>query len=164
MSRIALVVLSLVFLAACQPATTELTEEHKATIIEEVTSLNSDWLSALEAADFERALTYSHQGPDVAWGFEGEIVFGFDAIASAWQPFFDSIESQDFTVQELRVEVLAPTVACINQIVTGTTTDTAGVTGPELRYGVTTVWSLREGEWKMYFGHESLPGPEPESM
>jgi len=149
--------LLLLVFAACQPATMELTDAEKAAIADTVDALNSEWLMALEAADIDRALTYHHQGPNVAWGYEGEMVFGSDAIANTWRPYFATMESQDFTVQELRVEVLAPTVACINQVLTGTTTDTAGVTSPESVCAITTVWLLRDGEWKMYFGQESLP-------
>jgi uncharacterized protein (TIGR02246 family) len=156
----------MLLVVACQPVevTVELTDADKAAIADTVEALNSEWLTAMAAADLDRGMTLFHEGPNVAWGYEGEIVFGFDAIVSAWRPYFEAMESQDFTVQESRVEVLAPTVACINQVITGTTTDTAGVTGPELVYAITTVWLLRDGEWKMYFGQESLPTPEAESM
>ena len=164
MRRMILPLMLFAFVGCQVDVTVEMTDAEKAAIADTVEALNSEWLAALEAADIDRALTYHHQGPNVGWGFEGEIVFGFDNIANAWRPYFATLDSQDFTVQESRVEVLAPTVACINQVVTGTSTDTAGVTGPELVYAITSVWLLRDGEWKMYFGQESLPTPETESM
>jgi hypothetical protein len=148
-------------LAACQPAVTpaELTDEQRAAIVEEVTSLNQEWLRSLEQADFDRSMTLIWDIPGAAWGFAGEIDFGYDAIDAAWRPSVEEIESQEFTVQDLRVEALAPNVVCLNQIVTGITTDTSGVTGPALTFAVTSVWVRRGREWKMQFGHESVLTP-----
>jgi uncharacterized protein (TIGR02246 family) len=161
MRRLALAVLSLVFLAACQPATTELTEEQRAEIEAEVSAANAELHDTWSAVDFDRAMSPLYDSPNAAWGFQGEIDFGREAIAAKWRPYFETLSSQSLTVTESRVSVLAPTVVCINEIITATATDTAGVAGPEQIYAVTTVWVRDDGEWKVHTGHESLLPTEP---
>jgi hypothetical protein len=51
MRRLTLSVLSLAFLAACQPTTAELTEEQKAAITDSVTQLSAEMQSAFDNKD-----------------------------------------------------------------------------------------------------------------
>ena len=63
MRRLALTVLSLAFLAACQPATTELTEEQKAEIAAEVNAINAGFWDAWRATDFDQGMSYYYNSP-----------------------------------------------------------------------------------------------------
>ena len=55
MRRLAVAALSLAFLAACQPATIELTEEQRAEIAAEVEALHAASWDAWRAADLDQA-------------------------------------------------------------------------------------------------------------
>ena len=161
MRRLVFAVLSLAFLAtACQPATTEMTEEQKAEIAAEVNAINADYWDAWSAADFDRGMSYFHNSPETVWGYAGNLDIGWDAIYAAYSPMFEAIASQAVTFTESRMTVVAPDVVCINELGSVVATDTAGVAGPEVNFALLAVWVRRGGEWKVLFGHESVPVPE----
>ncbi len=59
MHRFVLAGSTLTVLAACQPATTDLTEEQKVEIAAEVDSVANDLWAAWAAADFDRGICYN---------------------------------------------------------------------------------------------------------
>jgi ketosteroid isomerase-like protein len=163
MRRFALAALSLAFLAtACQPATTELTEEQKAEIATEVNAIQAEAWDAWRAADYDRGMSY-FDSENLLFAYEGAM-FGYAAADELWRPQFASIASQTITVEDSRTIVLAPNVVCIMQTGTYTVTDTAGVTTPEDSFAYTGIWMRHDGEWKVHMSHESMPTPEAESM
>ncbi len=161
MRRLTLAALSLAFMAtACQPATTELTEEQKAEIAAEVNAINAEFWDVWRAADFDRAMSYYHNSPDLAFAMEAVVDYGYAEIDAKYRPGFASVASQTLTVTHSRTTVLAPDVVCIMETARMSQTDTAGVTGPETDVALTNIWMLRDGEWKIHISHESLPTPE----
>ena len=162
MRRLTLSVLSVAFLAACQPATTELTEEQKAEIAEEVNAIHGEFWDAWRAADYDRGVSY-FDSANLVFAYEGT-VFGFATFDEMWRPEFANIASQSITIGDSRTTVLAPDVVCIMDAATYTMTDTLGVTSPEGGFAFTGVWVHRGGEWKLHLVHESMPTPEAESM
>ena len=160
MCRLALTVLSPAFLAACQPATTELTEEQKAEIAAEVNAINAEFWYAWRATDFDQGMSYYYNSPDLAFGFDGAVDYGYAEIDAKYRPGMAGVASQDITITSSETMVLAPDVVCTMETATYTATDTAGVTGPELSVAVTSIWVHRDGEWKIHIGHESFPPPE----
>ena len=160
MRRAIVAAFALTVLAACQPVTTELTEEQKAAIADTVSAVNAEFWSALEAAEFDRGMSYVYNSPEAVWGYAGVVDFGWDAIYARYSPMFETMASQTLTFTESRATVLTPDVVCINQIGSAIPTDTAGVVGPEENFAVLTVWVRRDGEWKVQFGHESVLIPE----
>jgi len=165
MRRIALAVLSLAFLAtACQPATTELTEEQKAEIAEEVNALQAEFWDAWREVDVGRGFAYYHDSPDFAVAVEGQLIRGFAALYEIAEAAHAGQASQVITVVESHTTVLAADVVHVMQSATGATTDSAGVTGPETAFAFSAIWMRRDGEWKMLLAHESFPPPEADSM
>jgi len=161
MRRLAFAALSLAFLAtACQPATTELTEEQKAEIAAEVNAINTGFWDAWRAADFDQGMSYYYNSPDLAFGFEGAVDYGYAEIDAKYRPGMTGVVSQNITITSSETIVLAPDVVCTMETATFTVTDTAGVTGPEMSAAVQSIWVYRDGEWKIHIGHESFPSPE----
>lgn len=162
MCRLTLPVLSLAILAACQPATTELTEEQKAEIAAEVNAIHAEFWDAWRAADYDRGVSYLDSA-NLVFAYEGT-VFGFATFDEMWRPAFANIASQTISIGDSRTTVLAPDVVCIMDAATYTTTDTLGVTSPQESFAFTGVWVRRDGEWKLLLVHESVPTSEGEGM
>ncbi len=160
MRRFALTAFVLTVLAACQHAAPELTEVQRGEIAAEVDLRQAQLWDALEAADWDRIKSYVHNLPETSWGYEGGVVFGWDAMNEAFGPAFEVVESQNATLTDSWTTVVSPDVAHIFDTGVLSGTDTAGVTGPELPFALSVLWVRRGGEWKLLFGHESLATPE----
>jgi len=160
MRRLAFVALSLAFLAtACQPATTELTEEQKAALADSVSAMHAEMWQPWLAVDLDQGMSYFLNSPDVGWGWDGEIRYGHDNIEAWFRPIVDGLSSQEVTVADRRTVVLARDVVCVMEHGTMVPTDTAGVTLAPNPFAMTTIWVRRDGEWKIHLGHESfVPG------
>ena len=164
MRRLALAVVSLAFLAtACQPATTELTDEQKAAIAEEVNRLNGEAWDAWREADLDRALSYLDDSPDVGFALEGQVLRGYAELDAYWREGFGTASRMDITISDLRTMVLAADIVILVQQGVFSVTDADGVTSPETSFALSTTWVRRDGEWKILFGHESFPTLEAES-
>jgi uncharacterized protein (TIGR02246 family) len=150
----------LVVFAACQTATMELTDVEKAAIADEVNAVNAEFWDAWRDADFDRGMSYYYDSPDFVLAFDGAVDYGHATVDAKFRPIFASVASQTLTVTDSRTTVLAPDVVCIMETGTWSQTDTAGVTGPETDLALTSIWVLRDGEWKIHIAHESLPTPE----
>ena len=165
MRRFALAALSLAFLAtACQPATTELTEEQKAEIAAEVSAINAEWWDLWRAADIDRGMSYFYDSPDLVFAMEGALTHGYADLDAIVRTEMASVASQEIKFIDSETTVLAPDAVCITEAATFTATDTAGVTTPEATFAITTIWMRRGGEWKIHMSHESMPSPEAGSM
>jgi hypothetical protein len=157
MRRLLVTGLWLAFLAACQPAATELTEEQKLAIAEEVNEVNAEFFDVWSQADWERGMTYYYNSPETVWATEGTLDYGYSEIDAKYRPTFAGVASQIFTITDSRTTVLAPTVASFTANIAWSRTDTTGVTGPEMKIAWTAIWVLREGEWKVQTAHVSMP-------
>ena len=156
MHRFVLAASTLTVLAACQPATTELTEEQKVEIAAEVDSVANDWWAAWAAADFDRGMSFIDAGSEAAWSGDEGTLYTRAEMDRTWRPTFTQLERQDLTFTDSRTVVLAPDIVCTIRAVTGIATDTTGTTRPEISSIETLVWVKRNGEWRALIGHESL--------
>jgi hypothetical protein len=143
----------LLVFAACQPATMELTDAEKATIVDEVNPIKADFWDAWRAWDVDRGMSYYRNSPDFVWADDGELVQGWTTFNEAVQSW--NVESQAVTLSESIATVLAPNVVQFVEHGTYSITDTTGVTWPERTFAVSTLWVLRNGEWKVDFIHIS---------
>ena len=164
MLRLVLAFLSLTFLAACQPVTTELTDEQKAAIADEVRVISAEMLDAWRDADLGRGMSYYRDSPNFTFALEGQLTNGFAAFGDLVESVFPNVASRTITLSESQFTVLAPDVVCEMAQGTYSQTDTAGVTGPESQYAITLLWVRRNGEWEIHAAHESMPTPEAESI
>jgi hypothetical protein len=64
------------------------------------------------------------------------------------------------TIAETHTVVLARDAVSIMAQGTFAFVDEAGEVGPESPFALTLVYLLRDGEWKVALGHESVPTPE----
>jgi hypothetical protein len=158
MRRLSLAVLSLGFLAACQPAPVELTEEQKAEIVAEVNAIRADFWDAWREWDVDRGMSYYHNSPDFVWADDGELMIGWTRVNEAIQSW--SVESQAITFNESIATVIAPGAVQLVEQGTYSVTDTTGTVRPEVTFAASTLWVLRDGEWKVDFVHVSRLRPE----
>jgi len=158
MRRLALAVPFLALLAACQPATTELTEEQKAEIAAEVTAIHDEMWDAWP--DLAQGMSFFDSAPDVGWGWDGEVRFGSDNIGAWFEPTIASFDRFEITFDERRTVVLSQDVVCVTERGVSTAYDSTGSILGSGPLAATVVWVRRNGEWKIAAGHESTPVPE----
>jgi hypothetical protein len=159
MRRFIFAAFSLTVLAACQPTTTELTEEQKAEIAAEV-NLRSDMLwDELRQPDFDRLTTFLHQTPDAFSVSNGTFNEWSAAQASAGRATLAEWEDQVLTVSEARTVVLSPDVVYTMRVGTDSITLRSGEATPTRPWAWTNLWVRRDGEWKVMNSHGSHPSP-----
>ena len=152
MRRLAFAALSLAFLAtACQPATTELTEEQKAAIADTVNQLHASLTDALNARDADRF--FASYSDDMLWG--GAYGFGTravveDAVRAGMESSTDA--EWDISWYDTAVKVLGPDTAVF----------WGSYGGGDERTHTTLVYARVDGEWKMVHAHASPAESPPE--
>jgi len=161
MCRLGLAVLPLAFLAACQPATTELTEERRAAVAEELAQSFDAYATAVRQLDLDAVLGLFQQSDDFALAESGEITRSWTAFAQvvreSW-PMYASVDS--FAWGELHIQVLASNIAVVTTTFDFAASDTTGA--PIVMNGTeSTVWVQTDGEWKIVNVSETFPTPEP---
>jgi len=151
MRRLVLAAVSLAFPAACQADTTELTQEQKAEIEQEVRGLDDDLIAFAGNAEAEGFLSLFEQSDDLTFAMYG-------AVHSSWSSW-DGIVKRGFSrIREAEVEscewserhyqVLAPTVAVFTAVVRCFGPTAAGsVTLVDHTWSA--VWAYGEGRWRI---------------
>lgn len=155
-----MLVLALVAVAGCRPATSELTEARKSEIIDEVSAQDAAYWDAWRAADWDRGMAFYLDSPDFVWAAGGAVTFGLDALEQL-RPRFANVASQMYAFANSKVIVMAPNTAAVTAVGAWSQTDSAGVTTPQRDFAWTAIWVLHEGEWKMQLVHMSYPAPLP---
>jgi ketosteroid isomerase-like protein len=161
MRRLVLSVLSLAVLAACQPATTELTEERRAAIVEELTQAFDAYADVVRQLDHDALMVrFTSETDDVAWAHQGVVTRSWTDIAEVvrqnWA-MFASVES--FAWRDLHLQALAADIAVVTTMFDFVATDTAGA--PIALNGTfSTVWLQTDGEWKIVNSAETYPPAE----
>jgi heat shock protein HslJ len=157
MRRIVYAAFALTVLAACQPASTELTDYQKHEIAAEVELLHGQFWEAWRVYD-GRGMSYYRDSPEFTFALDGQLLNGFDAVNDAVQS--SDVATQEITFNEVQITVLAPDVVCTMEQGTYTETDADGATGPETAFAFTAIWVRSDSEWKVHFAHASTPTPE----
>ena len=164
MRRLTLAVLSLAFLAACQPATTGMTEEQKAEIEQEVRGLDDDLIAFAGNAEAEGFLSLFEQSEDLTFAMYG-------TVQSSWSTW-DGIVKRGFArIAEAEVEncewsdrhyqVLAATVVVYTAVVKCFGPAAAG--SPTLvDHTWSAVWAYAEDRWRIVNFAETYRRAEPE--
>jgi hypothetical protein len=160
MRRFIFTTLALTVFVACQPASTELTEEQKAVIAAEVNAIQADFWDAWTETDVDRGISFNRNSPEYTYASEGQLVVGFAQFEEIARSNNADVESMTMNIAASQTRVLAPNVVCVTAQGTGVATDTTGETGPEAAYAFTFIWVLRDGEWKIELTHFSAPTPE----
>jgi len=160
MRRLALAVLPLAFLAtACQPGTTELTEEQITTIEAEVNAVANEALAAIVAMDVDRHLNFYANSHDLTVAVYGVVRRSFSTWAELVRTGFSEMESvETCAFSDEVVQVLAADVAVFTADFGCTGTAVGG--GPLVGHTVTGVMVKRDGEWKCVNFSETFAPPE----
>jgi ketosteroid isomerase-like protein len=159
MRRMILPLMLFVF-AGCQPTTTELTEEQKAAIAEELTQAYDSYGAAVRQLSQDGVLGFFQQSEDLTFAEYGTVYRSWSALADlvhqSW-PLYASV--QNFQWGDLHIQVLAPTVAAVTTTFEFAASDTTGA--PVTVSGTASyVWLHTDGGWKIVSGAETFPSPE----
>ena len=159
MRRFVLAAFALIVFAACQPATTELTDVQRGEIAAEVNlRLDALW-DELKQPDFDRLVTFFHQTPGSFSVSNGTFDEWSAASDSASRAALAEWEDQVLTVSETRTVVLSPDVVYTMRVGTDSITLRSGEATPTRPWAWTNLWVHRDGEWKVMYTHGSHPSP-----
>ena len=163
MRRFVLAAFALTVFAACQPATTEISEEQKVEIAAELSTVLDTFWDVWRSADYDRGLTYWEDSPELVFaGTEGGIMMGFATFDRAFRPGFTTVASQGIDCDETHVKVITRDAAYAMQRGTYFATDTSGVTGPTRPFAYTYLWIRTDAGWKITAAHMSEGDPVDE--
>ena len=155
MRRIFLAAFAVTVLAACQPATSELTEEQKAEIVAEVELKLDQLWDALRDPDSEQIMAFFLDSTDFLSVHDGRFISGYATADSLFRPAIDEMEEQVVTVSETHSLVLSADVVYTMRVGTDSTTYKSGEATATRPWAVTYVWVRSDGEWKILLGHGS---------
>ncbi len=152
MRRLALAALSSAFLiTACQPATTELTDEQKAAVEEEVRQLQADLGDAYRALDSDRLNSFF--ADDVRWAISPGPFLTMEDIEPGIRAYTSGISEITLEDEDSFVRVLGPDAAVVGWTSHETVVDVDGVSSSVGTTG-TFVWARVDGVWKVVHGHQ----------
>jgi uncharacterized protein (TIGR02246 family) len=159
MRRLVLAAFSLTVLAACQPATTELTEEQKAAIADTVRQLSTDYLASVSTLDADTVMAFHIDSDEFAWSIDSELSLEFEAVKASAAAKYAALVAARVSLDTVRVAVLGPDAAVLSGA------GAAFVTGPagqemKLLLAVTFVAARRDGRWVLLQGHSSHAAAE----
>ncbi len=154
MRRLTLSVLFLAFLAACQPAMTELTEEQRAAIADTVRQLSMDYLASVSTLDADSVMTFHIDSDEFAWSIDAELSLQFEDLKASAAAKYAALASAGVSLDTVRVAVLGPDAGVLSGAGALSVTD---LTGQETKLGVavTFVVARRGGRWVLLQGHSS---------
>jgi uncharacterized protein (TIGR02246 family) len=152
MRSLALAALSLALLVtACQPATTQLTEEQKAAIEEEVRQTADDLNDAWIARDFDRFRSFF--ADDLRWAMSPMPFATMEEIEPGVRAYVSGISEITLEDEDSFIRVLGPDAAVVGSTSHETVVDVNGVSS-SVRTAGTFVWARVDGVWKVVHGHQ----------
>ena len=144
MRRLVLAVLSLAFLAACQPATMELTDEQKAEIEEAVLEASTEYTRVFHAEDIDGYMNFASDWAESPWG----CCESLDGLRSYVTDTWDRWEFENLDNGEMKVMVLGPDAAVVAFTQTRVRVDTNG-DEREMASDLAFLWVREAGQWKL---------------
>jgi ketosteroid isomerase-like protein len=150
MRRLVLAALSLAFVAACQPATTELTEERKAEIAAEVLQIRAELAAVNERLDVEAFLSFFTDDLVAAKELD---VMDYETFARRIEEDFNTYDHYVITQELAEVSVLSEDAVAVTDksqwVMIAVGGDTVWA-GPAT---FTSIFVLRDGDWKVVHLH-----------
>lgn len=135
--------------AACQPATLELTAEQKAEIEAAVLEASVEYTEVFHSEDIEGYMSFASDWAQSPWGC-CETLDGLRAfVSNNWERW----EFEDFDNGEMSVSVLGPDAAVVSFTQTGVQIDTTGVRR-ETMSDLAFLWVREAGQWKLLMGKQ----------
>jgi ketosteroid isomerase-like protein len=149
MHRFALAAFALTTLVACQPGTTDLTEDQKAEIAGAIEQRVEGYMEAVKRYDADWLLNFWADVDGFVYAEDGNLVFGHDAIANPtrdWIAALETVIQAEFS--NGHTFVLAPDAACHTTEYQWSVVTTEGDTLSS-RGSWTYVFKQFDGEWKV---------------
>jgi uncharacterized protein (TIGR02246 family) len=146
-------VLGALVLVGCQQQTPAFNPDDPAVISEIESRLQAamDGAAKVDATQVVAGLS------DDATFVTGDVMLGGLAdIRARFADTYSGLTSQQHTVREERVRVLAPDVALVTVTGEGTYTDKSGWTSEPVGIGLTIVYVRQGGVWRAVHGHQSI--------
>jgi len=152
-----------VLLLACQTSErAELTDAQRQEVADVIKQKTQEMLSLTKSEDFDKGMAFWNEDGDPSWvGNSGvmvhmtEILPTKESIETSFRPMTQSRTSTNYKINHEYVAVLSLTHAVHVYEGTFSVTDNDGNTGEEYPITATTVWILKDGEWKILHFHQS---------
>ncbi|MBN2300849.1 MAG: nuclear transport factor 2 family protein [Acholeplasmataceae bacterium] len=140
---------------SCTEQTTELTDEQKATIVDEVDSQQQGIMSTINQLDIDTWSEYWSEDDFISVNsgiefFDNRSVW-VDSVANWWS----GLESRSYESLELRITPLAPNLALVTRSSSGINSLKSGEKFNFTHHG-TVIWKKEAKCWKIIHLHESV--------
>ena len=150
----------LLLLGCSRPVPSEpLTPEHRAAMVDSVTSMLAAWQAAVDSRDANRVAAFYATEPDFRWIEDGAVRYASaEQVVEAYRSMMPSVRAIELTLDDPQVTPLAAGVALVTTVFTQKVTDTLGeVTGYAGALTMTAIHA--DSGWRFLAGHTSAAIP-----
>jgi len=150
----------LLLLGACNTANKPMTDEQKAAVKEEGSSIVKEIFDAMIISDSEKMIGLMENSPDYNFVVAGEI-YNYEKMKEMVKQYMPLIERQTFETKFEQYVIIDPSCFIYTW---------HGKNGAYMKTGDSTIYDdylmtyafrKTEGSWKLFFGHESSKVPFP---
>jgi uncharacterized protein (TIGR02246 family) len=154
--RSSVVLAAALALGACQAKPAAFNPDDPA-VVATIDSLMNETMQGTAAADADRVMRIAEGPGDFTFVTADIMLQGDSAIRERFRTTYGGITSQQQTVTERKVRMLAPDVALFTAVGEGTYTDKAGWTSPPVGLGISVVFvrDPASGRWQAQHAHQS---------
>jgi uncharacterized protein (TIGR02246 family) len=143
--------------AGCRAGPPDFTEAEKAAVVQTVTSLTKDFVTAASRADLDATFRFFSSDADAAVLNLGTR-YTRQAIIELYRPIYASLRGQEIDIGQPVVAVLSPEAAVLSTQGRFTATYRSGAQVSS-QFAWTLVWVRRNGQWSVLHAHQSFPEP-----
>lgn len=151
--RVAFVFLWAGWVAACdRPASFD---PNDPAVVAAIDSVIAEAMAGARQVDADRVLAMA-EGGDLTFVTGDILLIGLEQIRETFRDTYEGLQSQEQTVIEKRVRLVAPDVAILTAVSEGTYTDQAGWTSELIGMGHTIVFVREDGRWRARHAHQPI--------
>jgi len=125
-------------------------------VIAQIDSIMQVTMEGARNVDADRVLAMAEGEGELTFITGDLMLTGLETIREAFRDTYEGLESQNTTVLEKRVRLVAPDVAIVTATSEGTYTDKAGWTSEPVGMGHTIVFVRENGQWRARHAHQSI--------
>lgn len=141
-------------LSACQQPPVDF-DPDDADIAATIDSIVREAMLGARDVDADRVLAMA-EGGELSFITGDIMLFGLERIRETFRETYSGVQSQEQTVIEQRVRLVAPDVAIVTAVSEGRYTDLGGWTSDLVGMGHTIVFVRENGQWRARHAHQSI--------
>jgi uncharacterized protein (TIGR02246 family) len=146
------IILAAVVLTACEARF----DPEDPVVLAAIDSISRSAMEGARSVDADRVLAMAEGEGELTFITGDVLLTGLENIRTQFTHTYAGLRSQEQTVLEKRVRLLAPDVAVLMVTGEGTYTDKAGWTSDPVGLGLTIIFVREDGQWRARHAHQSV--------